>query len=389
MKTIFKVAMLSASAFFVLSSCLKEQSSLQLEDIPGQAVITGTVMLYEGTDYVDGAYVSLKSPAIDKEIIVKVDNGSYLTGTPNETYTDYKAKTNEEGYFEVNIPATDNTVFYKIMAPSIVGEFSRVKGAENGEIVLEKVEGVYNVDNSAVYSTTAGAIERKYVEYVHTPAEKGWAFKTTAVLHAYVGKGWPSSTEVKEKEIRDGVASYRYNGEVAVAEKVNLILDVTYQDSKYSDANGDQHKERLVVTSDEDGFAEFKIPVEEVADHFTLSISAEEHLGTEDFTYYTWVTNVDDNLKSKEGACSIAAGDYTFAYYDSDIKPSYDFRFFTPVVKVVMKIKQINADEGIITSVDNNNDNNDNFEAQNVMYFSDLSYNYVSFWDVEDFKIDE
>lgn len=389
MKTIFKAAMLLASALVVFSSCLKEQSSLELENIPGQAMITGTVMLYEGTDLVDGAYVSLKSPAIDKELIVKVDNGSYLTGAPNGTYTDYKAKTNEEGYFEVNIPATDNTVFYKIMAPSIVGEFSKVKGAENGEIVLEKVDGVYNVDNSVVYSTTAGAIERKYVEYVHTPAEKGWEFKTTAVLHAYVGKGWPASTEVKEKDIRDGVDTYEYNGEVVEAEKVNLILDVTYLDSKYSDAYGNQHKEKLVVSSDKDGFAEFKIPVEALSDNVALSISAEEHLGTEDFTYYAWVENVDDNLKSKEGSCSIAAGDYTFAYEDSDIQPTYDFRFFTPVVKVVMTINQINADEGIITRVDNNNDNNDTFEAYYLRKFNYFKNEYASYWGVNDFKIGE
>lgn len=388
MKTIFKAAMLFASALVIFSSCLKEQSSLELENIPGQAKITGKVVLYEGTDLVDGAYVSLKSPAADKEIIVKVDNGSYLTGQPNYTYTDYKAKTNEEGYFEVNIPATDGTVHYKIMAPSFVGEFTKVKGAENGEIVLEKVDGVYNVDLKE-YQTTAGAIERKYIEYVHTEADKGWEFKTTVSLKAYVGKCWPAPTEVNEKDFQDDSDSYRYNGKILAAEKVNLILDVTYTDSKYEAADGTQHEEKLVVTSDKDGFVEFKIPVEAVTDKVNLSIGAEEHLGTEDFTYYTCVTNAE-TLKSKEGKCTISSGEYTFAFAGTDCDPSYDFTFFTPVVKVLMKVGQVNTDEGIVYEVDNDNNNDDSYEANYVRFYEndiETEYLYEPCWSIDNFEI--
>ena len=63
MKTIVKVAMLFASALMVFSSCLKEQTGLTIEDIPGTAKISGKLMINEGQAYQGGKFVELLKPA--------------------------------------------------------------------------------------------------------------------------------------------------------------------------------------------------------------------------------------------------------------------------------------------------------------------------------------
>ena len=80
MKTIFKAAMLLASVLVLFSSCLREQSSLTIEDIPGSAKVTGTLVVWKGTDFVDGKFVSLKEPKANTEVTIKVNNGSFANG---------------------------------------------------------------------------------------------------------------------------------------------------------------------------------------------------------------------------------------------------------------------------------------------------------------------
>ena len=72
--------MLLASALVVFSSCLKEQTSLDIEKIPGTAKVTGTLVIWEGTDFVDGKFVSLKKPSANTEVTVRVHNNSFTTG---------------------------------------------------------------------------------------------------------------------------------------------------------------------------------------------------------------------------------------------------------------------------------------------------------------------
>ena len=63
MKTIVKAAMLFASAMMLFSSCLKEQTGLSVEDIPGVAKISGKLMINEGQAYEGGKFVELLKPA--------------------------------------------------------------------------------------------------------------------------------------------------------------------------------------------------------------------------------------------------------------------------------------------------------------------------------------
>ena len=379
MKTIFKAAMLLASALVVFSSCLKEQTSLDIEKIPGTAKVTGTLVIWEGTDFVDGKFVSLKKPSANTEVTVRVHNDSFTTGGA-DGMTDYTAVTNEEGKFECVIPAVDAGVTFSISAPSFVADFKKVKGVKDGAPEIENLAGVYSVDKSTTYKVTPGDIKDVYVEYTHSESTKAWFFETTVPFHVYVGKAYAAPTSVKKADIIDGRETYKYNGEVLPADKVAVELTVTY--------NSLNHTEKLVGFSDSKGFIKFDIPAKSVEDMgsgaVSLSLNAVEHLGEDDYTYYTWVTNSNDNSKSKEGSCDLLAGTYTFAHSATDCQSTYDFRFFTPEVKVIMTVAQVNEDEGILNLIDENNDNDDNYRK----YYRNLKSYYAEFWGLSKFEIE-
>ena len=118
MKTIFKSAMLLASALVVFSSCLKEQTALSIEDIPGSAKVMGILTYNKGQAYEGGKFIELKEVAAGVEVIVKVHN-ERLSPKGNATgTTDYATTTKEDGSFEVIVPAVDRGVTYEIFAPS-------------------------------------------------------------------------------------------------------------------------------------------------------------------------------------------------------------------------------------------------------------------------------
>lgn len=381
MKTIFKATMLLVSALVAFSSCLREQTSLDIKDIPGTAKVTGTLVICEGTDYVDGKYVFLKKPSANTEVTIRIDNSSFTNS--GEGTTDYTAVTNEAGYFECVIPAVDAGVNFNVSVPSFVGDYLKIKGAKEGQVVVEKVNGVYAVDKSVSYSVNPGDIMDVYLEYMHEASNKAWYFETTVPLQVYVGKAWAAPTSVKKQDIIDGSKEYEHNGEVLPAEDVAVKLDVVY-----NKLNG--HKETLVGFSDSKGFVQFDIPAENVDEMHSgavsLSITAEEHKGETDFTCYTWVKNYDDPSKSKEGSYDLLAGTYTFAFRVADCKSTYDFRFFTPVVKLIMEVAQVNEDPGILTLVREDYEYIENYRRT---YLDDLEDEYSEHWTLKKFEVEE
>ena len=117
MKTIVKAAMLFASAMMLFSSCLKEQTGLTVEDIPGVAKISGKLMINEGQAYEGGRFVELLKPAANYELLARVSNASLSPTSSAQGYTDYSVTTNEDGTFEVVIPAVDGGVECELVAP--------------------------------------------------------------------------------------------------------------------------------------------------------------------------------------------------------------------------------------------------------------------------------
>ena len=384
MKTIIKAAALAISALVAFSSCLKEQSSLTIDDIPGKAKVTGTLVIYEGTDYVDGNFVSLKKPAANTEVTAKIDNGSFTSGGGRGT-TDFTVQTDENGYFEIVIPAVSGGVRFMMSAPPFKGDFKVVKGSKDGEVVVENQPGVYSINTSETYFVEPGQIREVLLEYSHEKTPSAWHFDAVVPLHVYVGKAYASPTEVKRQDIIENGSSYRYNGEILPASKVSVNLEVTYNELG--------HTEMLSGTSDSKGFIEFAIPAVNVENMYrgavSLSLHAPEHLGTESFTYYTWVTNQLDYTRSTEESCSLPAGTYTFAHHEDNCESTYDFRFFTPVVKVVMWVSQVNSDKGILSYVDADSYNDEYYTVKYQHIIDSHRGEFMDLWNLDNFATDK
>lgn len=382
MRMSVKVTALFASVVFLLSSCLREQTSLTLKDIPGNAKVTGILVINEGAEYVKGKFVSLRKPAANTEVTVKIDNDSFMNNGVGTT--DYSVKTDENGYFEVVIPAVDNGVRFTMFAPSFKGEYSKITGSKEGDVIVDKLQGVYAVDGTTVHTVKPGEICDIYLEYRHSQTPGAWYFNTSVSLDVYVGKAYPAPTTVPKSDIISGRKSYKHNGEVLAADNVGVNLDVVYNDPRF---NG--HTERLTGTSDKNGYIRFDIPVEKVEDMVsgavTLTLSAEEHLGTKVFTYYTWVNDYDVPTNSREDACDLAPETYTFSFYDTDCNPTYDFRFFTPAVKVIMRVNQVLNDPGILTLLDGVEGN----DYYYIHRYWDLASYYAPYWGFDNFETDK
>lgn len=390
MKTIVKAAMLFASAMMLFSSCLKEQTGLTVEDIPGVAKISGKLMINEGQAYEGGKFVELLKPAANYELLARVSNASLSPTSSAQGYTDYSVTTNEDGTFEIVIPAVDGGVDCELVAPSFLGVQSQLSSAaiSEGQMLFENVEGKYSYKKN-LYSLRPGDVEVVNGVYTFTPSDATVALSEYVDLCVAVGYGVPASSKLKKEDYQSSWVNYEYNGEVVPADGVDVVVKVTY--GSYDD--GSYRGQTIAYPgTTSDGLLYISLPCtsKEAMKSADIDVVAKEHLGKEDLTYYTIAYHNDDYTKNAQRSCDLPAGTYTFRSYDNDCSGSYNFDFFMPVVKIVMTVNQIDegADEGIITRFDDDKENNASLEEDSRRYYNDLKYNYTGFWNVEDFDIE-
>lgn len=133
MKRFFTVAVLMFSALCFVS-CNKEQTRLQIDDIPGRAEITGTLVINYGKALVGGKLVDRILPVANTEVIIKLNNSSFMPGAYGTT--DYRTMTNAEGEYSVKIPVPDSGVAVTVTVADILGTY--MDGSS------EEVRGVFS-----------------------------------------------------------------------------------------------------------------------------------------------------------------------------------------------------------------------------------------------------
>ena len=370
MKTIFKSAMLLASALVVFSSCLKEQTALSIEDIPGSAKVMGILTFNKGQAYEGGKFIELKEVAAGVEVIVKVDNAS-LSPNGNATgTTDYATTTDENGVFEVIIPAVDGGVTYEIFAPSFQGVKKELSAScmKENELVFEENEGVFEFRYTGANSLYPGSVEVVNQEYSFKPFASTKTLSTYVDFIVAVGKGIAAKTTVENVT---SAYQYEYKGELEPADNADVILEVEYGDDY------DGAVRYYGATTDKDGLAVFSIPATsvEAMSEAWIDVNVKSFKGDGEFEYFSW-----NNELGKESSFALADGEYYYSmYYPNDnyaaYYGSYDFEFFTNVVKVAMVVFNNN----MTTSADENTGiNAEKYDA----------YNYLSDWHPSKFDLE-
>lgn len=133
------VAIISLFAMLV-SGCTEQQSSLDIEDIPTNAKITGALYYNAGYNYSNGQYLRLIKPAASKKVYVEVLHSSFDGSA--QGYTSYETMTNENGEYEIVIPAVKGTSV-RIIGETFIDTYQKVASVSNNVPTFEKTETVY------------------------------------------------------------------------------------------------------------------------------------------------------------------------------------------------------------------------------------------------------
>ena len=363
MKTIFKSAMLLASALVVFSSCLKEQTALSIEDIPGSAKVMGILTFNKGQAYEGGKFIELKEVAAGVEVIVKVDNAS-LSPNGNATgTTDYATTTKEDGSFEVIVPAVDGGVSYEIFAPSFQDTYKSLseRSWKDGEPVFDESEGVYELSKTGSMTLKPGSVAVENAVYTFKPFAEDKSLPTyvTLIVEAGIGvcieeKVLVNQTTNDSKKIPGATLEY--------AEGIDVVVKVTYG------PDYDNQVRYYGGTTGSKGTFELEIPATSEDMSADIQLMAREFIGEEDFVYYTYN---DDRTGTKEH--EITAGGYTFVQYSTSGCGQRSFEFFTPVASVTMQVGTV------VTGAD-----------EDKLYFTSYSdFNWASKWTADKLGVEE
>ena len=363
MKTIFKSAMLLASALVVFSSCLKEQTALSIEDIPGSAKVMGILTFNKGQAYEGGKFIELKEVAAGVEVIVKVDNAS-LSPNGNATgTTDYATTTKEDGSFEVIVPAVDGGVTYEIFAPSFQDTYKSLseRSWKDGEPVFDESEGVYELSKTGSMTLKPGSVAVENAVYTFKPFAEDKSLPTYVTLIVEAGIGVCVEEKVlvnqatnESKKIPGATLEY--------AEGIDVVVKVTYG------PDYDNQVRYYGGTTGSKGTFELEIPATSEDMSADIQLMAREFIGEEDFVYYTYN---DEGTGTKEH--EITAGGYTFAQYSTSGCGQRSFEFFTPVASVTMQV------ETVVTGAD-----------EDKLYFTSYNnFNWASKWTADKLGVEE
>lgn len=362
MKTIFKSAMLLASALVVFSSCLKEQTALSIEDIPGSAKVMGILTFNKGQAYEGGKFIELKEVAAGVEVIVKVDNAS-LSPNGNATgTTDYATTTNEDGSFEVIVPAVDGGVSYEIFAPSFQDTYKSLseRSWKDGEPVFDESEGVYELSKAGSMTLKPGSVAVENAVYTFKPFAEDKSLPTYVTLIVEAGIG----VCVEEKVLNPitNESSKMPGATLEYAEGIDVVVKVTYG------PDYDNQVRYYGGTTGSNGTFELEIPATSEDMSADIQLMAREFIGDDDFVYYTYN---DDRTGTKEH--EIVAGGYTFVQYSTSGCGQRSFEFFTPVASVTMQVGTV------VTGAD-----------EDKLYFTSYyDFNWASKWTADKLGVEE
>ena len=301
--------------------CSKEQSSLDIQDIPGKAKVLGSFSYDAGQGYSNGMYVQLIKPAANIKVVVKVSNAS-LSPNGNATgYTYYETVTNEQGAYEVQVPAVDKGTTIVIAPDPFFDTYAKVVSVEDGTPVYEKEEKLYKIAPET-RSVTPNDIQIFDAQYTDQERDIEEPYKYNSTFVVKVGK------PVCEKEYDHYSASYTVEKKYGPAVGQDVVVKV-----------GDYY---YGATADSEGCATFVIPSEKKAWSTSVQIDALAYTGK--FTYYA---ETYDYYGEREVTEHKIPG--TFEQSSSDAVQSVTFRGIdgvpAPVVKVRMQFKPFEGED--------------------------------------------
>lgn len=287
MKTIIKIASVAASVVVSMVSCVKEQTGFSIEDIPGTAKVMGVITINEGQAYENGKFIDLNRPAANMEIVVKVANDG-LSPNAAQGYTDFIVTTDDKGYYEQIIPATEKLLEVVVLAPSFLGTYNELQsdfGFDGDEPVFAHKEVMYTFEKKDYVS--AGRVLLISGEYDRKDLSAGYEKSQELVFSVLVQA--PSVKNYAKELLEDEVVNpYDVNYYAATFKPLsNVQLEITMT----GDFNGDTYPETQVMSgvTGSDGYADIVFYAHSLnLSDVQVEVKARETNSAGTFNFYTW-----------------------------------------------------------------------------------------------------
>lgn len=185
-----------AAATMMFASCSDEQSTFDIENVPGRALVQGVVNCNYGANYVNGKLEYEIKPVANLTVLLTIKNNEYQSGLTGTTVLE--TVTNENGEYSFEVPVTLSglkgeistaqfkgvrTVVERKNNKVVTSEQNVVFGAKSTEVALDNYGIMYqnlmcnvtstdeSVDTYAYYASIKGTIGKNIELYTAPHAE--------------------------------------------------------------------------------------------------------------------------------------------------------------------------------------------------------------------------
>ncbi len=310
----------AALSLLVFTSCSEDQSSFDIQDVPGRCLIEGVIKYNEGTTVENGHFAHSYKPAANLEVTVTVDNSNYGDLRGESVFT---TVTDSEGKYSIEIPAPRNTVDATITTADFRGTRTYITD-ENNKIVTKTQDVIFRGMSSA-YIHSEGIV---YANFECTSCSVNstiTGLNELAKIEGSVGRGIeyvvPAEPIYNDSYnligYRDARRSYVFD-----KCRADLIVRVNYQNEIYT----------YNVTSGNDGSWTLQVPVKEFPADFTYEVMAMPY--DSEYTHYVEEEGKYDYYGS-ERTYTTYAGHTIKGFYNRKWTPTYQASF--PVANQVCK----------------------------------------------------
>lgn len=322
MKLLKKMSVVACAAF-ALASCSDDQTTFDLQSVPGRAIVQGTVSCNYGATYTGGKMEYSIKPVAGLKVLLTIANSQYSNGLKGETVME--TETDESGAYSFEVPVTSSGVTVSISTAQFKGTRTVVE-RKNNKVVTREEKVAFGTTTPTQVSLKNYGIEYANVTCNVTSVDQDIeSYSFYARLEGVIGRNTEVYTAPQprydwygENVVGYDNASVFYRFEPAA--QADLIVHVNYGEADYT----------FNATTDRSGKFSLDVPVIE----FPADINYRVEAMPQEATFTTYVQDATPSTYYHQGnsytaydmsACSIK-GMYEQAYWSTD---TYRLSFYT------------------------------------------------------------
>lgn len=287
-----KVLFCAALAALMVTACSDDQTSFNIDKVPGDAVIKGKVAYNTGATLVNNKFEYDYEPCANLPLYFKVRNSNYSGSL--DGYSIFTAITDAEGNYQITIPASANAMSVDITSEAFEGVENYIK-VVNGKPQQAQRNVVYRVNQKSV-SVDDHAIKFTNLLCANVSTEQEFVnYNEHATITGTIGKNseyyiapekvykevttWDKVTQQYITEnVFDKWADARIEKVFVPAASVDLVVSVKYNDPNITSAV------EFNVTTNSNGEYTLQVPVQDFPASFSYTIEGFSYSST--FTHY-------------------------------------------------------------------------------------------------------